>query len=134
MAKRCGERGAAAIEMAIILPLLLVLVGGIIDLGRAFMLQVILTNAAREGTRVAVVTDTAAKIPQITSRAEAAADLDPFSTSTVVVSNNLGDSTACTGTATQVTVTVTASFDWLMLDLFPITLPSELEGSSVMGC
>jgi Flp pilus assembly protein TadG len=58
MARRTSrlERGAAAVEMAIVLPVLILLVGGIIDFGRAFMTQVILTNAAREGTRVAVVT------------------------------------------------------------------------------
>jgi Flp pilus assembly protein TadG len=45
------ERGAAAVEMALILPLLLLIVGGIIDFGRFFYTQNIVVNAAREGAR-----------------------------------------------------------------------------------
>ena len=50
--RRRGERGAAAVEMALILPVLLLLVGGIIDFGRAFNAQMTLTQAAREGARM----------------------------------------------------------------------------------
>ena len=45
------ERAAAAVEMAIVLPLLLLIVGGIIDFGRFFYTQNIVVNAAREGAR-----------------------------------------------------------------------------------
>jgi Flp pilus assembly protein TadG len=45
------ERGAAAVEMALILPLLLLIVGGIIDFGRFFYTQNIVVTAAREGAR-----------------------------------------------------------------------------------
>lgn len=46
-----GESGAAMVEFAIVLPLLLVLVLGIIDFGRALFVLNNLTNAAREGAR-----------------------------------------------------------------------------------
>ena len=46
------ERGAVAIEMAIVLPLLLLIIGGMIDLGRLFFVQTMVTNAAREGARM----------------------------------------------------------------------------------
>jgi Flp pilus assembly protein TadG len=46
------ERGAVAVEMAIILPLLLLVVGGIVDFGRAAFTQNVVTNAAREGARM----------------------------------------------------------------------------------
>ncbi|GAB2764900.1 TadE/TadG family type IV pilus assembly protein [Sinomonas soli] len=46
-----SERGAAAVEFAIVLPVLLVLLLGIIDFGRAFSAQQTLTYAAREGAR-----------------------------------------------------------------------------------
>ena len=45
------ERGAAAVEFALILPLMLLLVGGIVDFGRFFYTQNIVVNAAREGAR-----------------------------------------------------------------------------------
>jgi Flp pilus assembly protein TadG len=46
-----SERGAALVEFAIVLPLLLMLVFGIIEFGRAYNNQVTLTHAAREGVR-----------------------------------------------------------------------------------
>ena len=49
------ERGAVAVEMAIILPLLLLVVGGIVDFGRLLFTQNIVTNAAREGARSAAL-------------------------------------------------------------------------------
>jgi Flp pilus assembly protein TadG len=48
-----SERGAELIEMAIVTPLLLLLVFGIIDFGFLFQRYVVLTNAAVEGARVA---------------------------------------------------------------------------------
>ncbi|MDB4749618.1 pilus assembly protein [Rubripirellula sp.] len=55
--KKCWSQraGAAAVEMAIVLPLLLILVFGIIEFGRAMMVQQILVNTAREAARRAVV-------------------------------------------------------------------------------
>ena len=49
-----SERGAAAVEMALMLPVLILLIGGIVDFGRAYYTQIMLTNAAREGARAAV--------------------------------------------------------------------------------
>ena len=47
-----SDRGAAAVEFALLLPLLLLIVFGIVDLGRAINAQITLTQAAREGARV----------------------------------------------------------------------------------
>lgn len=49
------ERGAAAVEMAIVLPLLLLVLAGIIDLSRAFFTNMSLATSAREGARAAVL-------------------------------------------------------------------------------
>lgn len=49
------DRGAAAVEMALVLPLLLFLVMGIIDFGRAYSAQIQLSSAAREGVRLAAL-------------------------------------------------------------------------------
>ncbi len=50
--RRASERGAAAVEFAIVLPLLLFIVLGAIDWGHYFMVEEIAVNAAREGARV----------------------------------------------------------------------------------
>jgi len=47
------ERGQSLVELALVLPLLLLLVVGIIDFGRAYNNYIIITNAAREGARAA---------------------------------------------------------------------------------
>lgn len=47
--------GTAAVEFAVILPFVMVLFLGIIEFGRVLMVQQILTNAAREGCRYAVL-------------------------------------------------------------------------------
>ena len=49
------DDGAAAVEMAIVLPLLMVLVFGIIDFGRMLNAQMTVTAAAREGARWAAI-------------------------------------------------------------------------------
>jgi Flp pilus assembly protein TadG len=48
---RNAQRGAAAIEFALVLPLLLTLVMGAIDWGWYFFIDQLVTNAAREGAR-----------------------------------------------------------------------------------
>jgi Flp pilus assembly protein TadG len=50
-----SERGAELIEFALVLPLLLVLVLGIVDFGFLFQRLEVITNAAREGARMAVL-------------------------------------------------------------------------------
>jgi len=47
------ERGAALVEFALALPLLLVVIGGIVDFGFTFQRYEVITNAAREGARMA---------------------------------------------------------------------------------
>jgi Flp pilus assembly protein TadG len=50
-----GDRGAALVEAAVTLPLLLFVCVGIFEFGRAYQTWQVLTNAAREGARVAVL-------------------------------------------------------------------------------
>ena len=49
---RTSERGAALVEFALALPLLLVVIAGIVDFGFLFQRYEVLTNAAREGARL----------------------------------------------------------------------------------
>jgi Flp pilus assembly protein TadG len=47
------DRGAAAVEMALVMPLLLAMIIGIIDFSRIFNAELQLSQAAREGARLA---------------------------------------------------------------------------------
>ena len=53
-----NERGAALLEAAVTIPLILLIAVGIFEFGRAFQTWQVVTNAAREGARVAVINGT----------------------------------------------------------------------------
>lgn len=123
------ERGASLIEFAIVLPIFLLLIGGMVDLGRAFFTKVTLTNAAREGARSAMYGTSP------TARAGNAASSIPGAT----VSPNSCSAGATTG---DITVTVTAPFHWIVLGpaMNIITagsgdsLPDHVTGKATMQC
>ena len=50
-----NERGNALIETAITIPIVLLIAVGIFEFGRAYQTQQVLTNAAREGARQAIL-------------------------------------------------------------------------------
>jgi len=56
--QKIGQRGAAAVEFAIVLPLLLILVFGIADVGMALYNKQVITNASREGARAGIARST----------------------------------------------------------------------------
>lgn len=58
LARARQERGAALIETAFMMPLLLLLSLSVFEFGRAFQYWQVLTNAAREGARIAVLPGT----------------------------------------------------------------------------
>src|SRR5690349_22927626 len=66
--KQARDRGAAAIEFALLFPLLMLIVFGIIDFGRALNAQITLTQAAREGVRLDALGE-----PNVVSQTQAAA-------------------------------------------------------------
>jgi Flp pilus assembly protein TadG len=55
MKRMRGEKGTALIEAAITVPIILLISVGIFEFGRAYQTQQVLTNAAREGARMAVI-------------------------------------------------------------------------------
>ncbi len=50
---RLDRNGAALVELAMVLPIFVMLALGIIEFGRALMVSQLVTNAAREGVRLA---------------------------------------------------------------------------------
>lgn len=53
--RKPDDPGVAAVELALTLPILVLLLGGMIDFGLAFHNQIGLTHAAREGARVEAI-------------------------------------------------------------------------------
>lgn len=54
--KCLNDRGAVAVEFALVLPVLLLALVGVVEFGRVFNAQIVLTNAAREGARTFAIT------------------------------------------------------------------------------
>ncbi len=52
--RRSARRGASAVEFAIVAPVFFMLVLGMVEVGRAMMVQQVLINASRVGARQAV--------------------------------------------------------------------------------
>jgi hypothetical protein len=61
---RNTEAGQALVEFTLILPIFLILLFAIVDFGRGFYTWLLVTNAAREGARVAAVQSDNATINQ----------------------------------------------------------------------
>jgi Flp pilus assembly protein TadG len=120
------ERGAAAVEFGLILPLLLLLVGGAIDFGRLYYDVVVLSNAARDGARLATM-GTSYTTTDIQNRVVQAAL--PLAVSAPVVGT-------CGAPGTGVTVTVTRAtpFDWTLLGIVPGLTAPVLQGRATMTC
>ena len=112
-----SSKGQALIEFTLILPFLLLLVGGAVDWGMAFFTSHIAQNAAREGARIAVT------LPNLTSddaRVTSAVqpkipDINLFSNFTV--SNTAPAGTTC---GEEVTVTVDGSYNFTFLRLMGV--------------
>jgi Flp pilus assembly protein TadG len=118
-----SERGAAAVEFAILLPLLLMLVLGTIEFGRAYNAQITLTNAARDGVRVMAI----AKTP---TEAKNAARTAAASVSTTIPISDVTLSTEVCPTGTQVTLTI----KYKLSTITGIAGPFPMSGKGVMLC
>ena len=113
---RRDSRGTALIEMAFTLPLLLLISIGIIEFGRAFQTWQVLTNAAREGARVAVLPGISDSM--VTARVNEyiqAGVLDASVTPTISIQRNATISYG-TGTATGSRVTVSYPYHFMVMN------------------
>jgi len=110
------DRGAAAVELALLLPVLLLLVFGIIDFGRALNAQITLTQAAREGARIAALGES-----NVVSGTQAAATgLSPVAVTV----------TSCpAGAGTGVNAVVKASYSFSFVT--PLSAIAGILGSSL---
>jgi Flp pilus assembly protein TadG len=115
-----GDRGAVAVEFALLLPLLLLILFGIVDFGRALNAQITLTQAAREGVRLASLGYSASAV---TTRTQSAA---------VGLSNVTVTVTTCaTGAGAGVDAVVKASYTFTFVT--PVGAFAAMFGSTSFG-
>jgi Flp pilus assembly protein TadG len=125
-ARLLGERGAAAVEFALVVPLLILLFLGIVEFSQALQVQARLSAAAREGARVVALTSDPAKA--ITAVHGAVDSLD-FPDSQISISPDACKADDSTDTVT-VSVTYTQPFAAGLLGKNGV----ELTGKAVMRC
>jgi Flp pilus assembly protein TadG len=116
------DRGAVAVEFALLVPLLAAMIFGLIDFGRAYNQQITLTQIAREGARLA-------SLNIVDYKARMLSTVPASWTGTVTI----GGSALCTvnsTASTDVTVTVTKQFSFSL----PVGTTLTLTGKATMPC
>ena len=134
--RRRREAGAVAVEFALILPIFLALVLGIAEMGRAFNIQVSLSEAARQASRYAAIH--CVNDGYVASSAQAAG----VAAAPSVALTNANVAITYTGTGTcadgnDVSVTVSYTTPWMTG--FPNLIPGmpanlTIQGKGVMRC
>ena len=144
---RRGDAGAAAVEFALIVPILLILVFGIIDFGLAMYSQTMVGNAAREGVRTASLEGTQLNAEFAVSQAltgiigtKPLVVTDPSAVAYgFQVKCTIANGTWCTGWSANgggttpapqgatVSVTITYSYKWLTPIQIVKGIPSSLK-------
>ena len=105
-------RGAAPIEVAITVPVILMICIGIFEFGRAYQTWQVLTIAAREGAKVAVAAGaTDAQVESVVRGHMQAGHLPNAATVPVVLNRHVA-----VGSATGTQVTISYPFDFIMLN------------------
>jgi len=98
---RNEERGAALVEFALILPVLVMFVFGIVEFGRAYSARIQLTAAVRDGARAAALGNDAVAATRAGAPGLRAADLS--------VSYTSSPGSSCTGASSTTTTTSLSS-------------------------
>jgi Flp pilus assembly protein TadG len=115
---RRNERGAALLEMALTLPLMLLVSIGIVEFGRAYQTWQVLTNAAREGARIAVLPGTSDA--SVTTRVLTYLSDGQVTNSATATVNITRDNPIAIGTGTVTASRVTVNYPFTFIVLQPI--------------
>ena len=110
------RRGAAVVELAVVAPLLFAIVFGLVEFGRAIMVEQALVSAAREACRVAVLAGTTRQ--DVVDRATASLGAAGISSFNITMNP---DPPSGASEGTPVTVTVAVPFNnvtWLPAPIY----------------
>lgn len=127
MRRKNITKGQSLVEFALTLPLLLLIIFGVFDLGRLFYVKITVINAAREGARyLAFNPDDKDSTPPFSTTITAA--MSEVQASVVVlesadVAASCDDGACNSGTTAQVTVTgnIELGLFGLFADTYPLT-------------
>jgi Flp pilus assembly protein TadG len=125
---RSGERGQALLETAIALPLVLLVSAGIFEFGRAYQTWQVLTNAAREGARVAILPGSSAS--DVQSRVQTALQAGQLSNAASATVGVDQSATVSIGAATAGASVVTINYPFSFMVLNPV-VNLVVNGSTV---
>ena len=105
------DRGAAAVEFAIVVPLLLLILFALVDFGRMFFVQVSLNAASREGARASSVGLAASQIDALVQASSpGTAELSTLTSGATLTIARQPCSATTSNELTSVTVSV--PFSW----------------------
>lgn len=134
MRKQRNDRGASAVEFALVLPILMLLICGIVDFGRAFNARITLTNAAREAVRVWALGGSYDATRAAAIATAAPAEAPPTKLTNVTITNLTNTSPPCPFGQTT-TVTVRGDFSYVFPLIGNLGSPgSTISVSGVMRC
>lgn len=133
MTRRNPDRGAAAVEFALVVPLLILLILGIAEFGKAYYLQTTISAAAREAARVmALANDPSPTVNLGAARAAAKSAASNLGLTDAQIT--VTPSTCVTNSADPTaTVTVKVSYP-LTFITSQFGSPITLIGTGVMRC
>jgi Flp pilus assembly protein TadG len=124
-----SERGAVAVEFAILLPVLVMLLMGIIEFGRAYNTQISLTHAARESVRVMAISNN--PVSARTTAIDSAVSLRPtLRTTDVAITTTNATTPGLCASGARATVIITYSLSTMTGIAGPFTLTAR----GVMQC
>jgi Flp pilus assembly protein TadG len=112
-AARSCRRGAAAVEFALVASTFFLVVMGIVDIGRGFMVVHLLNNAARMGCRVGIIEGKANSDINTEVLAALAGQGISGDTATIQVNDNTADASTA-NPADEITVMVTVPIGSVM--------------------
>jgi Flp pilus assembly protein TadG len=127
MTKR-NERGAALLEMAITIPLLLLIAVAIFEFGRAYQTWQVLTNAAREAARYAVTPgSTGPNATLLSQQYMQNGALDNYSNAVVTVNSNVP---LPVGSGTEITIQYPFEF-MLLQPVAQLVVSGSMTGAPI---
>ncbi len=133
-----SQRGAAALEFALIFPVLLLLLVGIVDFGMLMSTQSVVANAAREGARTAALSNNAMAAQNAVNLAISGLPGATNSGTSVTVACTTAAGNPCSFSDSTpdaggtVTVTLNYVHTWLSPVLLGLSPTITLHGTSFM--